>query len=358
MIEKTKSPVLGRRAGTILSTGNSGLRFGESSVWQPFASGWRPIFGGFYDLGVSLEWHDFQTIRPFEWSRSFHPESLELCLNLSGRGSIRSATSAMRFEPRTAGFYVPQPAGLEAWRPGGEQHRFLTVEFSVDFLRRQLAACDGSLHPLVEKFLRSEARAVSLGEVLALTVEQEQLVEQLVRPPVFQGARSLWYQSKVLQLIVDFLFVRRGEDELFCDRQKRLARERVSRVASLLQQRLAKPPSLQEIGRAVGCSPFYLSRTFSNEMRMTIPQYVRRLRMERSAELLRSGKYNVTEAALEVGYSSLSHFSQAFCQTMGCCPALYPVGRQPTLPHPAPGPPTTDAPYCSVESRPSRSESP
>ena len=47
--------------------------------------------------------------------------------------------------------------------------------------------------------------------------------------------------------------------------------------------------------------------------------------MERAAELLKSGKYNVTEAALEVGYSSLSHFSQAFCQTMGCCPALYPL---------------------------------
>jgi len=47
--------------------------------------------------------------------------------------------------------------------------------------------------------------------------------------------------------------------------------------------------------------------------------------MERAAELLLSGKYNVTEAALEVGYSSLSHFSQAFCQTMGCCPGLYPL---------------------------------
>jgi AraC-like DNA-binding protein len=62
-------------------------------------------------------------------------------------------------------------------------------------------------------------------------------------------------------------------------------------------------------------------------MKSTIPQYLRKLRMERAAELLKSGKYNVTEAALEVGYSSLSHFSQAFCQSMGCCPALYPPSR-------------------------------
>ncbi len=41
-------------------------------------------------------------------------------------------------------------------------------------------------------------------------------------------------------------------------------------------------------------------------------------------QLYKSGKYNVTEAAMAVGYSSLSHFSQSFCQTMGCCPGLYP----------------------------------
>jgi AraC-like DNA-binding protein len=47
--------------------------------------------------------------------------------------------------------------------------------------------------------------------------------------------------------------------------------------------------------------------------------------MEKAAELLRSGDYNVTEAALEVGYASPSHFSQAFHEAFGCCPGLYPI---------------------------------
>jgi len=33
----------------------------------------------------------------------------------------------------------------------------------------------------------------------------------------------------------------------------------------------------------------------------------------------------VTEAALEVGYASPSHFSQAFHEAFGCCPGLYPI---------------------------------
>jgi len=303
------------------------LRLSEAPVWQPFHDGWRQLYGNFKELGVSIEWHDFE-LNPdamFEWSRSFHPDSLELCLNLAGHASIRCAGSTVDFEPLTVGFYAPGKNELRAWRKPGERHRFITVEFSPRFLREHLFQCDGALHALVEKFLLSSVSPAGLGENHLLTAEQEQLISQLLHPPSFQGARRLWYQGKVLQLMADFFFERQGKEELFCDRQKRLARERVDRVVAILRRNLAEPPTLEEIGREAGCSPFYLSRTFSRETGMTIPQYLRKLRMERAAELLKSGKCNVTEAAMEVGYSSLSHFSQAFCQTMGCCPALYPL---------------------------------
>ncbi|MDP9097520.1 MAG: AraC family transcriptional regulator, partial [Verrucomicrobiota bacterium] len=103
------------------------------------------------------------------------------------------------------------------------------------------------------------------------------------------------------------------------------ARDRVARTKELLARNLAEPPTLEMLGREVGCSPFYLSRSFSREVGLTIPQYLRKLRMERAAELLRMGRHNVTEAATEVGYASLSHFSKAFCETIGCCPVLYPM---------------------------------
>ena len=58
---------------------------------------------------------------------------------------------------------------------------------------------------------------------------------------------------------------------------------------------------------------------------MTMQQYLRQVRLERAAELLKTGRCNVTEAALEVGYNSLSHFSSAFHEMFGCCPGLYPL---------------------------------
>jgi AraC-like DNA-binding protein len=123
----------------------------------------------------------------------------------------------------------------------------------------------------------------------------------------------------------EFFFTPPNQAELFCHRQQRVARDRVDRVKAILKRDLTNPPALEQVSKEVACSPFYLSRTFSKETGQTIPQYLRQLRMDKAAELLRTGRYNVTEVAFEVGYNSLSHFSAAFHQTYGCCPGLYPM---------------------------------
>lgn len=285
----------------------------------------RLLYGGIREAGVRLVWHDFTTPCMGDWSQSLLPRVLVLCLNLSGRATVSCGAKSVAFMPGKAGFFASLEQGaLEATRQAGQPHQFITAEFSVPFLRRHLSSCDGALNRQVERLLSRKGRSHWPAEVWTLTHEQEAFARRLALAPVFQAGRALWYQGQVLQLMAEFFFERRGEDELFCDRQKRLARERTARVIAILQRDLINPPALEAIGRESGCSPFYLSRIFSQEAGMTIPQYLRKLRMERAAELLRAGKHNVTEAALEVGYSSLSHFSQAFCQTMGCCPGLYP----------------------------------
>src|SRR5258708_5311806 len=258
MTDTAPTPSTIARSQPRLNRKPRGSRLAEAAVWGPSKECWRQLYGGFYDQGVSIEWHDFELINSFEWSRSFHPDSLELCLNLAGGGSIRCSDNVLNFEPLTAGFYLPGEESLEAWRAANQPHRFVTVEFSRRFLRQQLARCDGALHPLVERFVRREPAEARLGEIHRLTAAQEQRITHLLHPPVLQGARPLWYQGKVLEIVAEFFFERRGEDELFCDRQKRLARERSDRVVALLRQHLAEPLSLEGNGREARCSPFHL----------------------------------------------------------------------------------------------------
>ena len=304
--------------------------FTERPVWSAVGDGWRHLHGSVRGAGVSFEWHDFKTSDgQFNWSETFHPGSVEVCLNLEGNGRVAFNKDEAAFKPLTAGFYRRGEQPLRAMRDANQRHQFLTVEMSFDFLRRHLGEFVTSLHPLVRDVVSGQSEKSAVAPPMRLTSRQQQLLVSLREAPVLALAQSVWYQAKALEVAAELFFLAPGEQELFCQRQQRLSAERVEKAIALLREKLAEPPALEEIGRAVGCSPFHLSRTFSTATGLTIPQYIRQLRMERAAELLKSGKFNVTEAALEVGYSSLSHFSQAFHETFGCCPGLYPL-RTPT----------------------------
>jgi AraC-like DNA-binding protein len=299
----------------------------ERGAWREVPKGWRQLWGDFDRLGVSLQWHDFRTERPLDWGLSFHPRSLEFCLNVEGRGAVGDRAD---YVPGSAGYYAVAAEPLTASRQARDHHQFVTVEFSNRHLQQQLADCEGDLDPQLRAAIFPEKERSIVSSARPMTPDQQQVVTSLLHPPVAKAAQSLWYQSKALELMSHFLFTPK-DPEFFCMRQKRVARDRVERTKELLARDLANPPTLEMLGREVGCSPFYLSRSFSRVVGLTIPQYLRNLRMERAAELLRSGRYNVTEAATEVGYASLSHFSKAFCETIGCCPVLYPMAKNVVL---------------------------
>jgi AraC-like DNA-binding protein len=300
--------------------------FAEARVWDALGGGWQCLHGCYCRQGVSVEWHDFACDTPRDWARSFHPGSVELCLNVSGHARLTCEQDSVLLGPRTVGLYAAADEKLSAWRLPGEQHQFLTVEYSPEFLERHLTGHEAALHPTVRLALRRQGGAAKVACPVRLATPLRERIERLRLPPVAGPAAALWYQSKALEFMAEFFFAPPDNPGGTGARQQQVSRQRVERAIEILRQRLTEPPALDELGRMVGCSPYYLSRTFSREMGMTIPQYLRQIRMERAAELLKSGQFNVTEAALEAGYNSLSHFSQAFCETMGCCPGLYPLG--------------------------------
>lgn len=316
------------RSITAASPADADASFTEAPAWSAVGTGWRPLFGSFRPLGFSFEWHDFTCAEELDWARSFHPGSVELCLNLQGQATLRGARESVEVRPRTSVFYVQGDPPLEAKRRAREPHRFITVEFAREFLRQHLAAEAWHLHPAVSAVVKRKPRSsvVSTPEPMDATLLQ--IVESLRHCPVFKPAQAMWFRCKALELAAQAFF-RPPEGELFCTRQQRAACERAARVREILGGRLAAPPSLEELGRLVGCSPFHLSRQFSETTGLTIQQFIRQLRLERAAELLRSGRRNVTEAALEVGYNSLSHFTVAFREAFGCCPGLYPLKALP-----------------------------
>jgi len=314
--------------------------FAEARVWAMLGGGWECLHGCYCQRGISVEWHDFECAKPRDWARSFHPGSVEVCLNISGHARLSRDDVTAVFTPMSLGFYFVERERLAAWRLPGERHQFLTVEFSPGFLERHLKGHELALHRVLRSALRPEEVGAGLSSIAPLPAALRKWIGTVRQPEVAGAAQGLWYESKALELMTWLFFLRPDEDAPLSTRRDSVATARVARLVEILGETLAEPPSLKELGRRIGCSPYHLSRTFSREMGMTLPQYLRQIRMERAAELLKSGKFNVTEAALEVGYSSLSHFSHAFCEVMGCCPGLYPLGLVSARSGPLPAPAT------------------
>ncbi|MBR5350417.1 MAG: response regulator, partial [Prevotella sp.] len=60
---------------------------------------------------------------------------------------------------------------------------------------------------------------------------------------------------------------------------------------------------------------------------MTAKEYIRKLRLQRCAQLLASGDYNVSEAASMTGFNDLGHFREVFKKEYGVAPSDYSKNR-------------------------------
>lgn len=95
----------------------------------------------------------------------------------------------------------------------------------------------------------------------------------------------------------------------------------VHRLKTLIEQ-AEKPPTLAELGQAVGLSPFHLQRLFKQETGLSPKQYAQAFRLGKLKEQLRMND-TVTQAMYEAGYgSSNSLYHQANTQ-MGMTPLAY-----------------------------------
>jgi AraC-like DNA-binding protein len=79
--------------------------------------------------------------------------------------------------------------------------------------------------------------------------------------------------------------------------------------------------SMEAIARKAGLSVRSLNRLVALELGVTPKQLLTQYRIARARELLLSGKHSVTEAALEVGYQSLSQFIASFRKITGQLPS-------------------------------------
>ncbi|MDR1304587.1 MAG: AraC family transcriptional regulator [Verrucomicrobiales bacterium] len=299
----------------------------ERPLWNQVIGTWRQLHGRIADTGASIEWHDFRLAADFDWARTFHPDCLEICLNYTGAADFALPGQKFTLAENQLAWYLPGRQPLTATRRAATIHRFFTLEISRRYLARQFAATINHLQTPVRAFLDPDRPFDSHVHTAPLTSHLLVLRQILLAPPVPPAAQPWWYQGKILEIITHTLFAAPPPDEIFTQGHNRQKQERVERARYLLERDMENPPSLGDLAREAGCSPYHLSRLFAEATGVSIPKYLRMKRIEKAAALILSGKQNVTHAAFAVGYSSLSAFTKAFVEQIGVCPGLYGITK-------------------------------
>ncbi|MFG2992907.1 AraC family transcriptional regulator [Streptomyces sp. NPDC048257] len=91
---------------------------------------------------------------------------------------------------------------------------------------------------------------------------------------------------------------------------------------AVLQERMADPPSLEQLAAQLGTSPFALLRSFRERYGMPPHTWLTDARVRRARRLLDAGTAPA-EAALAVGFTDQPHLNRHFTRIVGVPPGAY-----------------------------------
>jgi AraC family transcriptional regulator len=135
----------------------------------------------------------------------------------------------------------------------------------------------------------------------------------------------MWADVTALQLVADVLesaFAKVGQEQK-PRRQGTLSDhvDRAEAAKTYLASKLTERITLDDVASAVNSSPFHLARIFQEHTGVPVHRYLTQLRLRVAIERLCNDDCDLTELALDLGFSSHSHFTDSFKREFGKTPS-------------------------------------
>jgi AraC-like DNA-binding protein len=90
-----------------------------------------------------------------------------------------------------------------------------------------------------------------------------------------------------------------------------------------MRENATRALSVEQVARHVGMSGSHFAHRFSAVARVTPMRFLKQVRLEAARELMIGRSLRASDAAVQVGYESASHFTRDFKQAFGSAPGEY-----------------------------------
>tara|TARA_E500000331_G_scaffold341746_1_gene374600 strand:- start:352 stop:1239 length:888 start_codon:yes stop_codon:yes gene_type:complete len=150
------------------------------------------------------------------------------------------------------------------------------------------------------------------------------VLNQMIQQSLHESMYKLYLKGKVFELMSLYFNKNKDMDIEQCPflvddkniKKIRLAKE-------IIISRMIEPPTLNELANEVEISLKKLKQGFKQVYGASVYVFLLDYKMQVSKRLLSSGNYNVNEVALRIGYSTATHFINAFKKKFGTTPKKY-----------------------------------
>ena len=99
--------------------------------------------------------------------------------------------------------------------------------------------------------------------------------------------------------------------------------EIIRRAQQFIGKHVQEKLTVPMVAKGVDVSPSYLTALFHKHLQISPGEYIRRIKLQQSKQMIREGNLNFTEIASVLQYSTVHHFSRQFKEKFGLTPTEY-----------------------------------
>lgn len=186
----------------------------------------------------------------------------------------------------------------------GVAPRFVTISFELaegdlNSLKNQKLKASQQAVTLLQQMLREQERSDAYSDDMIFSMLAQLLLTLLrqVNAPVTPkptASNNLHSENEI---------IRRAQEY----------------VSSHLREKLSVPG----VAKMVNVSPSYLTALFHKHLQISPAEYIRRLKLQESKQMIRENSMTFTEIAAALQYSTVHHFSRQFKEKFGITPSEY-----------------------------------
>ena len=99
--------------------------------------------------------------------------------------------------------------------------------------------------------------------------------------------------------------------------------EIIQRAQQYISQNVRNKLSVPLVAKNADVSPSYLTSLFHKHLQISPGEYIRRVKLQESKQMIREGNMNFSQIAQTLQYSTIHHFSRQFKEKFGITPTEY-----------------------------------